>query len=190
LNSTDFDVWAAVPPTGMSPPTTTLSYVSYVEEDDIIIIDWDQPSDNGGLPVTFSVEILSKSSSWLSTNMATECSELGQITPYNIPLVASTDAATRCTVLVSNLKSKYGLVVGDTVQARITATHIVGSVTSAGGGTAVLPVIPCFRTTFPRVIAGSSAETMFMAMDVDDKGHMVVGGYSYDSGVIAEATGT
>jgi hypothetical protein len=43
-----------------------------------------------------------------------------------MPLIATADAGTRCTILVSQLKSKYGLIVGDTVQARITAIQQVG----------------------------------------------------------------
>lgn len=186
FNSTAFGVWAAIPPSGLSPPSTTLNYVSYTLEDDIVIIDWNPPSDDGGLTVTYSVEILTRSGTWLLTNMNTECNELTQITPYHLPLIAG-DSVTRCTILVTNLKSKYGLQVGDTVQARITATQPVGSVTSSAGGTAVLPVVPCFRTTFPRVIGGTDDETMILAMDVDDKGHIVVGGYSKDKGVMAKS---
>jgi hypothetical protein len=70
--------------------------------------------------------------------------------------------------MVSNLKSKYLLEVGDTVLARITATQQVGEVTSDGGGTAVLPPIPCFRTTYPRVFAGVNGDTAITAMDIDD----------------------
>ncbi len=56
--------------------------------------------------------------------------------------------------------------------------------TSSAGGTAVLPIIPCFRTTYPRVIAGSNSDTAIMAMDVDDNGHIVVGGTTSDSGLL------
>lgn len=71
-----FGIYAAIVPSGLAPPTTTLSFVSYVEEDDIVIIDWDQPTDNGGLNVWFSIEVRAKSGSWVSLNMATECYEL------------------------------------------------------------------------------------------------------------------
>jgi hypothetical protein len=98
------------------------------------------------------------------------------VTNYKMPLIATADLGTRCTVLVTNLKSKYLLVVGDIVTARVTATHVVGSVTSSEGGTAVLPVVPCFRTTFPRLIGGSNSNTLIRAMDIDDNGHIVVGG--------------
>lgn len=48
----------------------------------------------------------------------------------------------------------------------------------------MLPIVPCFRSTFPRVIGGSASVTQIMAMDIDDKGHIVVGGYSRDSGLL------
>ena len=89
--------------------------MSYVEEDDIVIIDWDQPSDNGGLTVSFSIEVKAKSGAWVPLIMANECYELSQTTNYNMPFFTSAEAITRCTVLVSNLKSKYLLTVGDTV---------------------------------------------------------------------------
>ena len=94
----------------------------------------------------------------------------------------------QCTMLVTRLKSKYGLTVGDTVLARITAFHIVGSVTTSmsGSGTAVLPVVPCYRTTFPRIIGGTNDETMIMAMDVDPFGNIVVGGYTEDAGLLGK----
>ena len=105
-----------------------------------------------------------------------------------MPFFTTTEATTRCTVLVANLKSKYLLTVGDTVQARITATQQVGAVTSAPGGTAVLPVVPCFRTTFPRVIGGTNGDTAITAMDVDDKGHIIVGGMTRDSGLLLKTS--
>jgi hypothetical protein len=158
--------------------------MTYVDEDDIVVIDWEPPTDNGGLSVWYSIEIRGKSGAWISLNLNTECYELALTTNYNMPFFSTTDAATRCTVLVSNLKSKYLLDVGDTVVSRITATQQVGFVTSDPGGTAVLPPIPCFRTTYPRVIAGVNGDTAIAAMDVDDKGHIVVGGTTSDSGLL------
>lgn len=73
---------------------------------------------------------------------------------------------------------------GDIVKARVTASHVVGSVTSAEGGTAILPVVPCFRTTFPRIIGGSNSNSNIRAMDVDDNGHIVVGGETQDSNLL------
>jgi hypothetical protein len=55
--SNPYGIWAAILPTGLAAPTTTLNQMSYVEEDDIIIIDWDPPTDNGGLTVTYSIEV-------------------------------------------------------------------------------------------------------------------------------------
>jgi hypothetical protein len=54
--------------------------------------------------------------------MNTECYELAFTTPYNMPFFSIAEAGTRCTVLISNLKSKYLLDSGDTVVSRITAT--------------------------------------------------------------------
>jgi len=71
-----FAIWAAIVPSGLAAPTTTLNFMSYVEEDDIVIIDWDQPTDNGGLSVTFSIEIMAKSGSWVPLIMNNECYEL------------------------------------------------------------------------------------------------------------------
>jgi hypothetical protein len=89
---------------------------------------------------------------------------------------------------VTNLKTKYGLVVGDTVLARVNASHVVGSIatTQSGAGTAVLPITPCFRTTFPRIIGGSIDETMVNAIDIDFKGNIAAGGYSKDSTFLAK----
>ena len=64
-------------------------------------------------------------------------------------------------MLVSNLRSKYQLAAGDHVLARVTASQQVGSVrtSEAGTGTAIIPEEPCFRTTFPRFIGGSTGHT-------------------------------
>jgi len=96
--------------------------MTYVDEDDIVIIDWEPPTDKGRLSVTYSIEVRAKSGSLISLNMNTECYEYALTTNYAMPFFSTTDAATRCTVLVSNLKSKYLLTPGDTVVSRITAT--------------------------------------------------------------------
>lgn len=36
--SSSFVIWTAIPPTGLSDPTTTLNLMSYVQEDDIVVI--------------------------------------------------------------------------------------------------------------------------------------------------------
>ncbi len=91
-------------------------------------------------------------------------------------------------MLVSKLKSKFGLAVGDTVLARITAYHVVGSVTTsmAGAGTATIPNPPCFRTTFPRIMGGSQGTTSVTAMDVDTLGNIAAGGSTIDSGFLGK----
>jgi len=149
------------------------------------LIDWEVPTDPGGLSVTYSIDIMAKSGSWTPVNTATECYENNAgITDYKMPMIAAADLGTRCIVMVSNLKTKYLLTVGDTVQARITASHVVGSVTSDPGGTAVLQIVPCFRTTFPRVFGGSNSNTFIRVMDADDNGHIVVGGHTQDSNLL------
>ena len=184
--SATFGIWCAIPPTGLNAPTTSLNYNSYTEEDDFIVVDWDPPADNGGLAVTYAVDIMAKSGSWLAVLVATECWENNNgVTDFKMPPIATADLPTRCTLMVTNLKSKYLLVVGDVVQARITASHVVGSVTSLGGGTAILPIVPCFRTTFPRVIGGSNSNSFIRVMDVDDLGNMVVGGHTQDSNLLS-----
>ncbi len=150
-----------------------------------MLIDWEAPTDNGGLSVSYSIEIKAKSGSWTPVNTANECYENNAaITDYKMPIVAAAELGTRCIVMVSNLKTKYLLTVGDTVQARITGTHVVGSITSDPGGTAVLPIVPCFRTTFPRVFGGSNSNTFITVMDVDDNGHIVAGGHTQDSNLL------
>ena len=134
---------------------------------------------------------MAKNGNWVAVSVGTECYENNTaITDYQMPLIPAADYGTRCTLLVSNLKSKYQLLVGDIVQARVTASQAVGSVTSAGGGTAVLPIVPCFRTTFPRVFGGSNSNTNIKDMDVDDNGHIVVGGETQDRNLLEGKTVT
>ena len=156
-----------------------MAYNSYTEEDDIIVIDWEPPTDNGGLAVSYQVDIRAKSGSFVAVSMVTECFENNNgVTDYKMPSIPTADLGTRCTVMVTNLKTKYNLLVGDTVVARVTASHVVGSVTSIAGGTAILPIVPCFRTTFPRVVGGSNSDTMITCMDTDDTGQIVIGGHT------------
>ena len=119
--SNTISIYAAIDPSGQGPPSTTLSFMSYVDEDDIVVIDWDPPTDNGGLTVWYSIEVRAKSGSFELMTMGNECYEQTLTTNYNMPFFSLADAATRCTVLVSNLKTKYLLEPGDTVVARITA---------------------------------------------------------------------
>ena len=119
----------------------------------------------------------------------TECFENNNaVTDYKMPSIPTADLGTRCTVMITNLKSKYNLLVGDTVVARVTASHVVGSVTSNAGGTAVLPIVPCFRTTFPRVVGGSNQNTMITCMDADDTGQIVIGGFTQDRNLLEGKT--
>jgi hypothetical protein len=87
---------------------------------------------------------------------------------------------------VSKLKFKWNLQINSTVLARITAYHVVGSVTSTltGTGTARIPDPPCFRTTYPRILGGTNSITSVMAIDVDSLGNIAAGGYSMDKGLL------
>jgi hypothetical protein len=42
--------------------------VTYVEEDDIVVIDWEPPTDNGGLTPWYSIEIRGKSGAYVAVN--------------------------------------------------------------------------------------------------------------------------
>lgn len=55
--SDPFTVWTAIPPSGLADPTSTAYQLSYVEEDDYVLIDWVPPTDDGGLAVSYSIEI-------------------------------------------------------------------------------------------------------------------------------------
>lgn len=52
-----FTIYTAVSPSGFADPTTSVNLLTYVEEDDIVIIDWAPPADDGGLSVSYKVEI-------------------------------------------------------------------------------------------------------------------------------------
>lgn len=153
-----------------------------------MLIDWTPPTDDGGLTVSYTIEIRTSAGTWVTVDQANECSEKTTITNFYIPSVSTANAPTQCQILITKIKSKWGLTVGDTVIARITAFHVVGSVTTTltGAGTAVLPPIPCFRTTFPRIIGGTNAPTSVLAMDVDSLGNIAAGGYSQDSGLLGK----
>ena len=68
MNSSVFGIYTAITPTGFPDPTTTLKTLSYVDEDDIVVIDWNYPIDDGGLTTSFIVEILSGTGEWITVN--------------------------------------------------------------------------------------------------------------------------
>jgi hypothetical protein len=106
--SSNFGIWAAIPPTGLAAPSTSLNFNSYTEEDDIVVVDWDPPTDNGGLWTSYAVDIMAKSGNWVAVSVGTECYENSTaITDFKMPLIPAADVGTRCTLLVRNLKSKY-----------------------------------------------------------------------------------
>ena len=59
MNSSVIGIYTAITPSGLSDPITTMNTVSYVDEDDIVVISWNYPIDDGGLTTSFIVEILS-----------------------------------------------------------------------------------------------------------------------------------
>ena len=58
-NSSIFGIWPGLVPSGLSDPITSLTTLKYVDEDDIVVLDWDPPLDDGGLPVNYLLEIFS-----------------------------------------------------------------------------------------------------------------------------------
>lgn len=87
--STAFTIWAAIAPSGQGDPTTTLNTLTYPMEDDIIVINWAQPTDPGGLSVSFKVEILSPNGTFTQVIYTSECAENGWITNYFVPTVTT-----------------------------------------------------------------------------------------------------
>ena len=68
MNSSVFGIYTAITPTNFTNPITTLNTVSYVDEDDIVVISWNYPGDDGGLTTSFIVEILSGTGLWMTVN--------------------------------------------------------------------------------------------------------------------------
>jgi hypothetical protein len=56
--SSSFTIWAAINPSGLADPTTTLNLMTYVDEDDMVLIKWAYPTDDGGLTPSYKVEVL------------------------------------------------------------------------------------------------------------------------------------
>ena len=110
-------------------------------EDDIIVINWAQPTDSGGLTVSFKIEILSPNGTFGQVSYTTECAEGGWITNYFVPDSTTANSGLQCTILVANLMSRYAIPINGTVQARITSYQVVGSAMSTltGAGTALIP---------------------------------------------------
>lgn len=84
-------------------------------EDDIVVINWAQPADPGGLSVSFKLEILSPNGTFTQVIYTSECAENGWITNYFVPTVTAANTGLQCTMLVATLYSKYGILVGGTV---------------------------------------------------------------------------
>ncbi len=117
-------VYAAIAPSGLAEPSTT-----YNSGDSTVLINWSEPSDDGGLSITsYTIQVKDSTSSWVTVDQSTECSEsAGTIL-----------SSTQCTIAVSTLMgSSYSLESDDYVVARVTATQAVGSVTSTESTTTV-----------------------------------------------------
>ena len=56
--SSPYTIWVAIVPSGLAYPTTTLNLMTYVDEDDIVVIKWAYPADDGGLTPSYKVEVL------------------------------------------------------------------------------------------------------------------------------------
>jgi len=57
--STPFTIFAAIPPSGQGGPAISLNLMTYPMEDDIVTISWLPPTDNGGLAVSYVLEVQS-----------------------------------------------------------------------------------------------------------------------------------
>lgn len=123
-SSTTITVYAAIAPSGLSDPTTT-----YNSADSTVVIDWTPPSDNGGLAVSYTIQVKDGSNNWVTVTQSSQCAE------------TSSDilSLTQCTITVSTLSSTYSLSTGSYVVAKITATNSIGSVTSGSAGLAQMP---------------------------------------------------
>lgn len=83
--SSAFTIYTAIVPTGLADPTTTLNLLTYIDDDDIIVIDWNPPTDDGGLTVSYKVEVKQGNSVWTELDYPNECAEKGTITNYFVP---------------------------------------------------------------------------------------------------------
>lgn len=72
-------------------------------EDDIVVINWPPPTDNGGLIVSYMLEILSPNGTFGQVVFNQECNENGWITNYFIPNPTAANTGLQCSMLVSNL---------------------------------------------------------------------------------------
>ena len=68
VNSTILSLWVGTLPQGLRDPVTSLTYLTYVSEDDIVVVDWEPPTDDGGFPIIYYLEIKSKSAVWLTVD--------------------------------------------------------------------------------------------------------------------------
>jgi len=92
--STSFTVWAAISPSGLADPTTTLNLLTYIDEDDIMLIDWVPPTDDGGLSVSYKIEVKRNNGVWTEVDYPNECSEKGTITNYFLPQSTTVNGVT------------------------------------------------------------------------------------------------
>lgn len=92
--SSPFNIWAAISPSGLSDPTTTLNLLTYVDEDDIIIIRWAYPLEDGGLTPSYRVEVLQGNGIWAQIDFTNECAERSTITNYFLPQATSANSPT------------------------------------------------------------------------------------------------
>ena len=92
--SSAFNIWAAIAPSGLADPTTTLNLMTYVDEDDMVLIKWDYPNDDGGLTPSYKVEILQGNGVWAQIDYNSECAERGTITNYFLPQVVAASSST------------------------------------------------------------------------------------------------
>ncbi len=92
--SAAFTIWTAITPSGLADPTTTYYPLTYVEEDDIVVIDWNPPTDDGGLSVSYKIEVKQSNGVWTELDYPNECAEKGTITNYFLPQATTANSQT------------------------------------------------------------------------------------------------
>lgn len=60
----------------------------------MVLIDWLPPTDDGGLAVSYKIEVKQVSGTWTELDYPNECAEKGTITNYFLPQATTALAST------------------------------------------------------------------------------------------------
>jgi hypothetical protein len=147
--SSEFTILAATIPSIPASPTTTYDGIT-----DTITIDFNPPTDDGGVTITgYVIQIQHADNSW--STETSNCDGLNNST------VKSTTA---CTIPASVLRaSPFSLPQASSVTAKVTAQNSLGSSSdSAAGNGATMPSVPNASTALTRdEINTSSSQVVF-----------------------------